>query len=177
MENGMAWFADLSECTYFGEACGKHLRAVGWLEQGRPYSKASIGSRFRTLIDRSFLTKLSELLENPWEPDHFCGFHTCDLCSEADIWSVDANGHRIGSADANGYRNLFVPGQDTIYVCPAMILHYIRKHGYAPPVEFTRAVVKCPPMGSRAYFDALKAQGGESLIDGTCMEGWGTPAY
>jgi hypothetical protein len=155
----MTWFADLSESTYFGEACAKHLRAVGWLEHGRPYPKASgflplFGDR------RRVLTKLSKLLVNSWQPVRLCGWHTCDLCSRVAFWRAAANSHR----------NLFVPGQNTIYVCPEGILHYIRKHGYVPPAEFNRAVVECPSMGSRAYFDALKAQGGNPVIDGTCFK-------
>jgi hypothetical protein len=60
----MTWFADLSECTYFGEELAQHLRAVGWLERGKPFPKAP--------VDETVLTKLSKLLEAPWEPDFFC---------------------------------------------------------------------------------------------------------
>jgi hypothetical protein len=152
----MTWFADLSECDYFGNACAKHLRAVGWLGDGKPFPTGSVDDRV--------LTKLSKLLKKPWQLVSFMGFHNCDFCPELD---PDA---KFWSGDFISYANLFVPGQGTIYVCPEGIRHYIRKHGYAPPAEFIRAVAECPPMSSRAYFDALKAQGGEPLIDGTCLK-------
>jgi hypothetical protein len=131
----MAWFADLSECNYFGQEYAKHLRAVGWLERDKPFPRAS--------VDKGVLTKLSKLFrEKPFEPGQFCGFHVCDLCPTAD---------RQGKS----LSNLFVPGEGTIYVAPEGILHYITEHGYAPPAEFNRAVVACPPMNSEAYFSAL----------------------
>ena len=148
----MTWFADLSECNYFGPGCAKHLRAVGWLEQGRPFPTGS--------VDGAVLAKLSTLINSqPWQPVRFRGWHTCDLCPIANT--------RFG--DGKSYRNLFLPGQGTIYVCPEGILHYIHEHGYAPPPQFNRAVVECPPMGSEAYFVSLRAQGGEPLVDGTCF--------
>jgi hypothetical protein len=152
----MTWFADLLECNYFGAGCAKHLRAVGWLEYGKPFPEAS--------VDGHVLTKLSKLLEDPWQLVWFCGFHICDLCYApgSDLRSIP---HRVTS-----HRNLFVPGKDTIYVCPEAILHYITEHDYAPPAEFNDAVIGCPPMGSGAYFAALKAQGGKPLVDGTCLK-------
>jgi hypothetical protein len=151
----MTWFADLSECTYFGRACARHLRAVGWLERGKPFPR---GMPFLgALANRDVLRKLSKLLENPWQLVPLRGWHTCDFCF------LPRRGTRSIS-------NLFVPGQGTIYVCPELILHYIRRHGYVPPAEFTRAVLECPPMRSDAYFDALTAQGGQAVIDGSCFK-------
>jgi hypothetical protein len=36
-----------------------------------------------------------------------------------------------------------------------MILHYICRHRYRPPDAFCDAVLRCLPIGSRAYFEAL----------------------
>ena len=38
-----------------------------------------------------------------------------------------------------------------LYVCPAMIGHYVRTHSYAPPVEFVDAVLATPLVGTLEY--------------------------
>jgi hypothetical protein len=54
-----------------------------------------------------------------------------------------------------GFKNVFVPGNDKIYVAPELILHYIDQHGYSPPAEFQQAVLDCPTMRSVAYLRAI----------------------
>jgi hypothetical protein len=54
-----------------------------------------------------------------------------------------------------GFKNVFVPGDAKIYVAPELILHYIDRHGYAPPGEFQQAVLDCPTMRSVAYLRAI----------------------
>ena len=106
------------------------------------------------------------LLASSWQPVSFCGFHTCDFCySDEDLVKMETIGGEWVSD-----QSLFIPGSGTVYVCPGGIVHYIRKHRYMPPAEFLNAVADCPPMGTRAYFDALRAQGGGPLVDGTCFE-------
>ena len=129
----MTWFADLSECSYFGDKHTKYLRAVGWLDRGKPFLKER--------IDEIVFRKLSQLFEDPWQPLMFMGWHECNLCP--------------GRSRAPSHRNLFIPGNDVMYVSPEGILHYITKHSYAPPSEFKQAVIACPPMSSGAYFAAL----------------------
>jgi hypothetical protein len=149
----MTWFADLSQCDYFGNACKKHLSSVGWLGDGKSFPEG--------FVDDRVLKKLTKLLRNPWQLVSFLGFYVCDFCPELD---------ETTAGDHISHRNLFIPGQGTVYVSPEGILHYIRKHRYLPPAGFVHAVMECPPMGSRAYFDALKAQGAEPLIDGRCLK-------
>lgn len=155
----MTWFADLSECTYFGQRCANNLRAVGWLECGKPFAEGP--------VDDIFWKRLSDLLRDPWQPVVFAGFHVCDFCFEDQAFR---SRYRSIPRYATSHRNLFIPGKKTNYVCPEGVCHYIAKHDYAPPAEFARAVVHCPPMGSDAYFAALRANGGNTLVDGTCFE-------
>jgi hypothetical protein len=68
----MAWFEDLSPCTYLGTESAPLLRAVGWLERGKPFP---VGA-----VDRRVYEKLAELCQDPWQPLASAGFHTCDLC-------------------------------------------------------------------------------------------------
>ena len=129
----MAWYADLAECNYFGTFHPSLLRAVGWLEGGKPYAQGN--------VDTQFLHKLTELLKDAWEPVCFMGIHHCSLSPCTD---------EMGSA------NLFIPGERFLFVCPELIFHYIQGHQYAPPMEFCKAVLACPSMNSPAYLDAVE---------------------
>ena len=131
----MAWFADLSPCSYFGEESAGCLRSVGWLERGRPFATGP--------VDPAVYTRLVELLKDPWQPGLFVGVHHCDLCQY--------------EGSATSVRNLFVPSEGTVFVCPELITHYMNAHWYQPPDEFCRAALACPPMRSVPYLKALLA--------------------
>src|SRR5688572_5505169 len=118
----MAWFEDNSPCDYFGAEPASVLRAVGWLERGKPFS---IGT-----VNRRIYEKLTELCKDPWEPIACAGSHACDLCQFA--------------PEAHGAKNVFIPATGFLYVCPELILHFINAHKYAPPQEFCEAVLICP---------------------------------
>lgn len=137
----MAWFEDLSFCAYFGADAATALRAVGWLESGRAFTTGS--------VPRPVFDKLLELRTNPWQPMVAVGIHNCDLC----LYDGEA-----------GLTNLFIPGAGFIYVCPELIVHYMNAHAYAPPEEFCRAVLACPPMRSVNYLKALLTNGGRALL-------------
>src|ERR1051326_4486028 len=118
------WFEDLSPCSYFGKLSEQWLRAVGWLERGH---------EFRTgQVRVSVLEKLEALWRAPFAPCVFMGIHRCGLC-------------QVGGPA--GVANLWVPGNEFLYVCPELILHYIRAHEYLPPDEFCEAVLNCPLPG------------------------------
>ena len=138
----MAYYEDLSPCSYFGAHCTAVLRAVGWLEQGLPYSKGR--------VDEAVFRKLELLLNNAWQPMVCMGYHECSLCQF--------------TAEARATTNLFVPCDGHIFVCPELITHYINAHHYQPPDSFCQAVVDCPTMRSMAYHKKLLACGGHSLI-------------
>lgn len=134
------WYQDLTECTYFGEESAKILIAVGWLENGKDFPKGE--------IPKDIYEKLCEFSKNPWSFAWFMGSHQCDLCQ---------------FAGENGLRNIFIPHNGKIYVCPELITHYINAHFYHPPKEFIEAVVVCPPMRSMEYLKKILANGGRGL--------------
>lgn len=139
----MTWFADLSPCTYFGEDSAPVLRAVGWLEKGKPFETEA--------RDKLVYEKLQTLSNNPWQPSVAMGCHNCDFCAyEACV----------------GLNNLFIPADGFLFVCPELITHYMNAHGYGPPGEFCDAVLRCPPMRSMDYLKAVLTNGGRLLMKG-----------
>lgn len=138
----MTWFNDLSPCDYFGNEFARHLRAVGWLECGKPFAQAA--------RDQRVYNKLLDLNSNPWQPAIAAGYHACDLCCY--------------EPEKRGSNNLFIPSGSFTYVCPELILHYMNAHGYGPPLEFWDAVLACPPMRSVKYLKAIVASGTRPLV-------------
>ena len=129
----MAWFEDLAECDYFSFHLPA-LRAIGWLERGKPFP---VGG-----VQPEVYAALREMTNAPWRPFITMGWHWCDLC--------------LCEPAAQGADNLFIPGDGVIYVCPALITHYMNVHGYQPPAPFCRAVLECPSMESTAYLRAVQ---------------------
>ena len=138
----MAWHEDLKPCDYFGAEFAPLLRAVGWLERGHPFPTGE--------VDRRVYDKLTEFSVSSWQPMVTMGFHSCELC--------------LYRSEAQGKNNLFIPGGGKVFVCPELITHYMNAHGYAPPAEFCRAVLVCPPMRSMDYLKSLLANGGRLLV-------------
>jgi hypothetical protein len=134
------WFEDLSPCIYF--PLDVKLAAVGWLERGKPFATGE--------VDRAVYDALIEMRKNPWQPLVCLGLHECGLC-------------RFGG-EARGCANLIVPANGIMYVAPELVVHYMNAHGYAPPGEFCRAVLSCPPMRSMEYLKAVHACGGARLL-------------
>jgi hypothetical protein len=118
----------------------KTLEAIGWLGAGHDYAHGPIGRMERK--------RLGRLLLHPWEYMQFMGYHTCELC---------------GSYRSNG--GLFIPGENTVFIAPAAIAHYIDEHDYLPPRAFLDAMLSCPTMSSDEYFSALAMAGGKEFIE------------
>ena len=137
----MAWYADLASCDYFPFS-RPALRAIGWLERGKPFPTGN--------VQPGVYEALCQMETQPWEPVPVMGWHTCDLC--------------LCEPAASGCKNLFVPGDGVIYVCPELVTHYMSAHCYQPPACFCKAVLKCPPIGSDEYRQALVKNGGHRLI-------------
>lgn len=144
----MAWFEDGAPCNYFGAELTPSLRAVGWLEHGKPFMSGS--------LDRRVHDKLQELREGRQHARWiwllrfmFMGRHHCEFCPRLDAaWCS---------------MNLVIPGRGFLFVAPDLILHYMEAHAYQPPTEFCQAVLDCPPIPSAAYHDAVAANGGGLL--------------
>lgn len=116
------WYEDLSdfghspyeEKNYFRVWHPSLLRAVGWLELGKPYSTG--------LIDGKILDSLTELRVQAWQPILLWGYHQCDLCSR--------------EKGPLGVTNLFIPGDGFLYVSP--VDHSLHRN---TPIRPTRRVL------------------------------------
>ena len=111
---------------------------VGWLDISQEYRKEFVGDDFL----RSFL---------PYVENHtnmFRGFHICQFCRE----QLESNGEdeRIyervevdlgNKITALGCMEVYVFGENCIYICPDLIFHYMKDHSYMPPDVFREAVL------------------------------------
>lgn len=113
-------------------AQGPAIRAVGWLSPIRPVA--------RGFVDPAFVARLRDLCARWGESVSAlrwpvcAGPHKCEFCS-----AFMAAG------------NLGVPASDLLYVAPQMVIHYVERHGYAPPPAFVSAVLDCPLPGTPEY--------------------------
>ena len=124
----MAYFADLTPYTYFEERSPGNVVNVGWLDRAHEFSRGPVPDEV--------LAKLFSLCKHPVHQTR--GFHVCELCPDAKVGQfAERGGVRIGIASAE----IRVPGPDgLVYACPMLIYHYIKDHGYQPPVAFVRAL-------------------------------------
>ena len=136
----MPYFPDLSPCTYFPRQEAR-LIAIGWLDPGSEYQKGS--------VSEDFFNSLAALLEDPWQPVIWAGFHSCSFCRLTNLYKDHEL--KVGSD------NLFIPANDQVYVAPSMIEHYIDRHEYQPPLEFQEAVMLSAGMSRTDYEKKLEA--------------------
>jgi hypothetical protein len=142
VEEVMAYYPDLSSCTYFGKEVAEKLIAVGWLDKEHSYATG--------VVSEDFIEKLIGFLVEPWAPGYLMGYEECPYC----ILPSNKLTYHATSIDI-GALNLFVPGERFLYVMPSLAAHYILAHGYTPPPQFQQAVLRCPPMRSQEYFEAV----------------------
>ncbi len=121
------------------------MRSVGWLTDGQDFAEGP--------VDLAMVSRLADLLVNPWQPVVSPGRHSCEFCRlTGGPTTITYTGHQISL----GSSILLVPGKRKLYVPPSLILHYTDAHEYSPPPEFGEAVLACPPMRSIAYLKALR---------------------
>ena len=139
---------------------------MGWLERGHVYNKGPVREE---VVDT-----LLRLLVDPWQPVMNWGWHVCSLCPLSHFPpTLTYKGKRI----AMGISNVFVPGDQCIYVAPSMIAHYMSVQEYAPPQAFCQALLACPPMHSTHYLQAILRVFGKVEVvhldweDGSCYNG------
>lgn len=153
----MSFYADLDPCDYFGAEHAARFKAVGWLSEGREFRRAK--------ADPRFVHKLVLLLAepNPLEPSADPYF--CEICAFSRGPSEFHLFQSPGMPSVPmGNRNLFLPGAGFLYIAPSLILHYIDAHQYAPPDEFIKAVLDCPPTRSQEYQKAIQANAPKGLF-------------
>jgi hypothetical protein len=147
----MSYYPDLSPCSYFGKAEADKLVSIGWLDEDYPYIQDE--------VEEEFTDKLIDLLANPWAPMSILGFADCPFCMDSDFVTYK------GKTIETGTLNLFIPGKGFLYTAPSLVAHYIISHSYLPPFEFREAVLRCPPMRSIEYFEAIVANGPPKFAD------------
>jgi len=148
----MAYYPDLSPWSYFGAEEAPKLVSVGWLDSEHAIPNGE--------PDELFVDKLIDLLVKPWAPMYFLGYGDCPFCT-LDSYGITYKDKKI----VVGALNLFVPADGFLYADPSMIAHYILAHNYAPPAEFCDAVLRCPPMRSPEYFEAIIQHGPASFAE------------
>ncbi|MFZ1083476.1 MAG: hypothetical protein WAN35_00775 [Terracidiphilus sp.] len=118
------------------------LLAVGWLEHPQPYTTGLVPDGFD---DR--LELMVNQFRKVYATYNFRGCMECSICK--------ANGiHLVGPIWSQ--ENLFIPGDDAVYVAPGGIVHYIQEHHYLPPEKFIQAVLRCPEVGTVQFGEALQ---------------------
>ncbi len=127
-------FPDLSTVTPV--ASGAHVRAVGWLGGAPAYPRGRVDEAHLARLD-AYASRWGESVDALGWPVAG-GAHTCELC---------------GRAQASG--NFGVPAGDVLYVCPELIAHYVRAHGYRPPSQFLDALAAAPLPGGPEYLRAV----------------------
>jgi hypothetical protein len=110
---------------------GRDIRAIGWLEVGRPFPTGAVPVAFRAKLERDLARATPSLARVVYG----CGL-------EEGSCSVDLS---------FGKRELYIPAGPLLYAAPPMIGHYVDVHRYRPPDEFIRAVETCPTVGSARY--------------------------
>lgn len=148
------WFADLSEYDFFGRMDSRRLfgedyktipTAVGWLENGKPYT---IGKAPEGLVG-----KLREFIKTRTITHMFLGIHECDLCE------VELPPGYLNVIDGLGSKTTFIAHKNKLYIFPDLIIHYIEAHSYLPPAEFIQAVLDSEPQETIEYFKRIRQNG------------------
>lgn len=123
------YYPDLgTECQI---ARGPRVRAVGWLAASHEFARGD--------VDMRVVEALRRLAAEGWVHVAVAGPHLCELCERS-----------------RETRNIYVPGIDVLYAAPAMIVHYLADHSYSPPLEFSEAVLRCPPPSTDEYYAELR---------------------
>jgi len=110
------------------------LIAIGWLEDGYEFTSGTIVAGVNKR-----LTQLRPQFMAAFPEFSFRGLHHCSLCK---------SGER---ALSESHVNLFIPGENVVYVAPGRIDHYIEAHGYCPPDAFVDALLRCPDPQTDEY--------------------------
>lgn len=117
---------------------GTTLFAVGWLGDSVK-SKGSVADDVVDALLEAYEIKVVF-------PDGTAGWHDCELCPGPEAWYSDGKvGPVISWRDRQvrlyGHGHYLLQHGTSVYMAPALILHYILDHGYRPPQEFLDATI------------------------------------
>jgi hypothetical protein len=104
------------------------LVAVGWIEEP-DFPTGEVPDEVIEALVAAYPGKIVS--------DGTRGIHTCTLCHET-LPKVDWDGKQI---EVEGYGHYLVRQENTVYMAPALLLHYIIDHDYLPPQVFLDAVL------------------------------------
>ena len=129
-----------------------YLSSIGWAEtqpinDKHPFPVGDMPPEFLTRL-KDFCRRWGDGLESLAWPV-FLGPHSCELCRKC---------------MASG--NIGVPAGDILFAAPEMVAHYVEAHRYAPPAEFVKAVLECPPTRSQEYLKAVQGNAPKGFVVG-----------
>jgi hypothetical protein len=128
------WYEDLTGCDYFADILPAKPISIGWLENGKLYTKGKTPGEI--------VEKIIEFNKNPGMYHRFCGYHECDFC---DFFNIEL-----------GATTILIAYKNKAYICPALIIHYIEEHFYLPPDEFIEAVLNYDHHYAMEYFKKIR---------------------
>ncbi len=108
---------------------GLSLVAVGWIEEAG-FPTGAVPDEFVEALIAAYPSKVV--------PDGTRGWHVCTLCN-VEIPKEEWKGKKVDVAGSGQY---LVRDGNTVYMAPALLLHYILSHQYRPPQAFIDAVLK-----------------------------------
>jgi hypothetical protein len=123
------------------------VKQIGYLARGHSFTQGT--------TSEAFFDHLVELVKHPlggWAGYHSCNLGWCGLRLHPTQTTLEYKGRVIGLGDTD----IFVPGDEVVYVASSLILHYIQHHEYMPPSCFMNAVLNCPDPRSQEYCAAIK---------------------
>lgn len=132
----MTFFADLTPYAYNNTEPDPAVLNIGWLSADYVFPKYT--------PDPEFLSALCRIAQTP--VNLYRGKHACEFCP-APEFRLTPNGLRLAHSQpgTTGNGEIRVEGlSGVIYVAPALIVHYVADHHYAPPQEFVEAVLAAP---------------------------------
>lgn len=138
----MAYFEDLTPYAYYkfrdehNPFKGKETFNIGWLSIEKEYNKGSVNP---LALDKLYLLLINDDSNtNKNLKNKMRGSHVCEYCEYKLEWDEIVKQGCLGNGEFH------IPDPDDsnkVYVAPALICHYIRKHDYKPPDAFINAVL------------------------------------
>lgn len=111
---------------------GLRLVAVGWLHGPIEFSKGS--------THPDVVSKLLSLGNEFVIAEGTRGFHRCYYCQPDVISATRGFGGKYRPQSPRSHGHHLVRSDDVVYMCPALLPHYVVVHGYRPPDVFQEAV-------------------------------------
>lgn len=113
---------------------GLRLVAVGWLDGPMEFPTGA--------THPDVLSKLLRLGDEFLISEGTRGFHTCYYCQPDVVAATRGYGGTYRPQSPLSHRHHLVRLGDVVYMCPALLPHYVVAHEYRPPDLFQEAVLQ-----------------------------------